>query len=185
MIRACKFLFMHERTWIIFNIAGDFSISERHLLSINCSGNKIEILNCPRQLFYDFNYVLSKDARRKLQLLIIERLYEVQQICCAYFVNIIICTEKCSIATLFSLINIYFNLHTAATVQHKLSDNMAKNTEAKLETAAVKTNEANLAELNRKIVEIKRKIVLSGESFIRSLTPSTFSPATAVFCHYF
>jgi hypothetical protein len=51
---------------------------------------------------------------------------------------------------------------------------MAKNAEAKMETAAVKTNEANLEELNRKIVEIKRKIVLSGESFISSLTPSTF-----------
>jgi len=31
---------------------------------------------------------------------------------------------------------------------------------------AVKTNEANLEELNKKIVEIKRKIVLSGESLI-------------------
>lgn len=37
------------------------------------------------------------------------------------------------------------------------------NTEAKMEAVVVKTNEANLEELNRKIVEIKRKIVLSGE----------------------
>lgn len=35
----------------------------------------------------------------------------------------------------------------------------------KVEVAPVKTNEANLEELNKKIVEIKRKIVLSGESF--------------------
>ena len=51
------------------------------------------------------------------------------------------------------------------------------NSEAKMETAAVKTNEANLEELNRKIVEIKRKIVLSGESFISSLT---FSPPSVI-----
>lgn len=31
---------------------------------------------------------------------------------------------------------------------------------------AIKTNEANLEELNKKIVEIKRKIVLKGESLI-------------------
>lgn len=31
---------------------------------------------------------------------------------------------------------------------------------------AVKTNEANLEELNKKIVEIKRKIVLKGEPLI-------------------
>lgn len=30
---------------------------------------------------------------------------------------------------------------------------------------AIKTNEANLEELNKRIVEIKRKIVLKGESF--------------------
>lgn len=36
-----------------------------------------------------------------------------------------------------------------------------------METApAIKTNEANLEELNKRIVEIKRKIVLKGESFI-------------------
>lgn len=51
------------------------------------------------------------------------------------------------------------------------------NSEAKMETTAVKTNEANLEELNRKIVEIKRKIVLSGESFISSLT---FSPPSVI-----
>lgn len=34
----------------------------------------------------------------------------------------------------------------------------------KVEPPPVKTNEANLEELNKKIVEIKRKIVLSGES---------------------
>jgi hypothetical protein len=31
---------------------------------------------------------------------------------------------------------------------------------------AIKTNEANLEELNKKIVEIKRKIVLKGEPLI-------------------
>lgn len=31
---------------------------------------------------------------------------------------------------------------------------------------AIKTNEANLEELNKRIVEIKRKIVLKGESLI-------------------
>lgn len=36
--------------------------------------------------------------------------------------------------------------------------------DAKVELPPVKTNEANLEELNKKIVEIKRKIVLSGES---------------------
>ena len=36
--------------------------------------------------------------------------------------------------------------------------------DAKAEVPLVKTNEANLEELNKKIVEIKRKIVLSGES---------------------
>ena len=37
----------------------------------------------------------------------------------------------------------------------------------KMENApAIKTNEANLEELNKKIVEIKRKIVLKGESLI-------------------
>lgn len=51
------------------------------------------------------------------------------------------------------------------------------NSEAKMETTAVKTNEANLEELNRKIVEIKRKIVLSGESFISSLS---FSPPSVI-----
>lgn len=51
------------------------------------------------------------------------------------------------------------------------------NSEAKMEPAAVKTNEANLEELNRKIVEIKRKIVLSGESFISSLT---FCPPSVI-----
>jgi uncharacterized protein involved in tolerance to divalent cations len=36
---------------------------------------------------------------------------------------------------------------------------------AKMENApAIKTNEANLEELNKKIVEIKRKIVLKGEA---------------------
>lgn len=36
----------------------------------------------------------------------------------------------------------------------------------KAEVPPVKTNEANLEELNKKIVEIKRKIILSGESLI-------------------
>lgn len=31
---------------------------------------------------------------------------------------------------------------------------------------AIKANEANLAELNKRIVEIKRKIVLKGESLV-------------------
>ncbi len=72
-----------------------------------------------------------------------------------------------SIATILcNLINTRFN--------HKIlhAHKMAKNTETKTETAAVKTNEANLEELNRKIVEIKRKIVLSGDSFINSLNLS-------------
>lgn len=42
---------------------------------------------------------------------------------------------------------------------------------------AVKTNEANLEELNRKIVEIKRKIVLKGEPLI-ILTSIFFRPWT-------
>lgn len=42
--------------------------------------------------------------------------------------------------------------------------------DAKLEPPPVKTNEANLEELNKKIVEIKRKIVLSGECFVYSLS---------------
>lgn len=37
---------------------------------------------------------------------------------------------------------------------------------------AIKTNEANLEELNKKIVEIKRKIVLKGESLIISTSAS-------------
>lgn len=57
---------------------------------------------------------------------------------------------------------------------------MARNNgDTKMEVIAVKTNEANLEELNRKIVEIKRKIVLSGEFFISSFT---FATLEQLFC---
>lgn len=45
---------------------------------------------------------------------------------------------------------------------------MRSSNEPKAENVPVKTNEANLEELNKKIVEIKRKIVLSGESKFNS-----------------
>lgn len=41
--------------------------------------------------------------------------------------------------------------------------------DGKSEAVPVKTNEANLEELNKKIVEIKRKIVLSGKTLLQHI----------------